>query len=147
MLAMHLRDVIRSTTLQSSSSGAASAAGAGAAEGKKDKEKGDKADAFRRVYNWQYVHCVDFWGRVLGGAAVREREGHVSGQEKKGEGEGLGMLVYPFVQVALGVVRYVFSLFIFILPASACLQTPTDPSPPTIRLCPPARDAYPHGYS
>lgn len=112
MLAMHLRDVIRSTTLQSGSS---AAAGAGAGAGDKDKEKGakggDKAEAFRRVYNWQYVHCVDFWGRVLGGAAVREREALGKQQQQQGEkkDEGLGMLVYPFVQVALGVVRYVTS--------------------------------------
>lgn len=105
MLAVHLRDVIRSTTLQSGSSAAAGAGGEG-----KEKEKGggtDKAEAFRRVYNWQYVHCIDFWGRVLGGAAVRERDalGQGQGQKKEGKDEGLGMLVYPFVQVALGVVR------------------------------------------
>lgn len=40
------------------------------------------------VYNWQFVHCLDLWGRVIG---------HMT-QPK------LRPLLYPLVQVVLGTV-------------------------------------------
>ena len=40
------------------------------------------------VYNWQFVHCLDLWGRVLG---------HLTDAK-------LRQLVYPLVQVVLGTV-------------------------------------------
>ena len=50
------------------------------------------------MYNWQFVHCVDFWAIVLGRACSSE-----SGNES---GEELRPLVYPLVQVAMGAIRY-----------------------------------------
>ncbi|EIW66183.1 hypothetical protein TREMEDRAFT_35338 [Tremella mesenterica DSM 1558] len=73
MLAVHLRNVVRAST-----SGKA----------------GENQEAFRSVYNWQYVHCLDFWSLVLGAACA-----------KGVEGEELKPLIYPLVQIALGVVR------------------------------------------
>ncbi|CAE6451788.1 unnamed protein product [Rhizoctonia solani] len=47
-------------------------------------------EAYKQVYNWQFVHCVDFWSLVLA----------------RGE-EDLQPLVYPLVQVGLGAVSLI----------------------------------------
>lgn len=77
MLAVHLRNVVRSST-----SGKA----------------GENLEAFRAVYNWQFVHCIDFWSHVLGGAADVQKA-------NAGEQSPLKPLIYPLTQIALGVVR------------------------------------------
>jgi nucleolar complex protein 2 len=79
MLAVHLRTVVRSST-----------SGKG----------GENQEAFRAVYNWQYVHAVDFWGKVLAGACGVEAQKERSGLESP-----LKPLIYPLSQIALGVVR------------------------------------------
>ncbi|CAD6587230.1 MAG: Nucleolar Complex 2 protein, partial [Tremellales sp. Tagirdzhanova-0007] len=79
MLAVHLRNVVRSST-----SGKA----------------GENQEAFRAVYNWQFVHCIDFWAQVLGGAADVESQ-----KETAGGDSPLKPLIYPLTQIALGVVR------------------------------------------
>jgi nucleolar complex protein 2 len=74
MLAVHLRGVVRS--------------------GQADKE------AFRAVYNWQFVHCLDFWSLVLAGSCDKEKVIEAGGQASP-----LEPLIYPLVQIAIGVVR------------------------------------------
>lgn len=49
----------------------------------------NKKDAQQTVYNWQYVHCLDLWTRVLG-------EVHH---------DALRPLVYPLVQTTLGALQ------------------------------------------
>ena len=90
MLAVHLRQVVRSST-----------SGKG----------GENQEAFRAVYNWQFVHAIDFWTRVLGGACGKEAE-----RERGGLESVLKPLIYPLTQVALGVVRSV------LLPCSLTLH-------------------------
>lgn len=68
MLAVHLRGVVRGQS--------------------------DEA-AFRAVYNWQFVHCIDFWSRVLSSSSAAEDSGE----------NALEPLIYPLVQIALGVIR------------------------------------------
>jgi nucleolar complex protein 2 len=79
MLAVHLRTVVRSST-----------SGKG----------GDNQEAFRAVYNWQYVHALDFWSKVLSGACGIEAQ-----KERAGLESPLRPLIYPLTQIALGVVR------------------------------------------
>ena len=43
-------------------------------------------DSFKAVFNWQYVHCIDFWALVLSTSRANE----------------LVPLIYPLVQVAVG---------------------------------------------
>ncbi|KAL7419909.1 Nucleolar Complex 2 protein [Cryptotrichosporon argae] len=50
-------------------------------------------DAFRQVYNWQFVHSLDFWAEVLAKAVASDVE------------SPLRPLIYPLTQIALGVVR------------------------------------------
>ncbi|KAJ9094837.1 hypothetical protein QFC20_006815 [Naganishia adeliensis] len=76
MLAVHLRGVVRS--------------------GQADKE------AFRAVYNWQFVHCLDFWSLVLAGSCDKEKV-----MEAGGQASALEPLIYPLVQIAIGVIRLV----------------------------------------
>ena len=63
-------------------------------------KKGDVGEAFRAVYNWQYVHAVDFWTQVLAGSADVQVQ-----KEKGGLESPLKPLIYPLTQIALGVVR------------------------------------------
>ena len=58
-----------------------------------DKEK------YRQVYNWQFVHAVDFWSLVLATACDIAKE-----TENAAESE-LRPLIYPLVQITLGVIR------------------------------------------
>ncbi|KAI8332093.1 Noc2p family-domain-containing protein [Chlamydoabsidia padenii] len=55
-------------------------------------------ETFKSVYNWQYVHCIDFWSNVLSSYC----------QPVEGEEDSpLKSLVYPLTQVALGAVRLI----------------------------------------
>jgi nucleolar complex protein 2 len=96
-LAIHLRSVVRSTT------SAPSAKTTGADGAKREKKggsggmDGEIGEAFRVVYNWQYIHTVDFWSQVLS-KSCDVKEG--------GDGESeLKPLIYPLTQIALGVIR------------------------------------------
>ncbi|TCD60839.1 Nucleolar Complex 2 protein [Steccherinum ochraceum] len=57
-------------------------------------------EAYKQVYNWQYVHSVDFWSIVLARACDREST------IERGESE-LKALIYPLVQVALGAIKLI----------------------------------------
>ncbi|KAG8215220.1 Noc2p family-domain-containing protein [Butyriboletus roseoflavus] len=58
-------------------------------------------DAYRQVYNWQYVHSVDFWALVLARACSTET------QLERGEESELKSLIYPLVQVSLGAIKLI----------------------------------------
>jgi nucleolar complex protein 2 len=49
-------------------------------------------DSFQSVYNWQYIHCLRLWSRVLSETPNKDV---------------LEPLIYPLVQVTLGVIRQV----------------------------------------
>ncbi|KAI8371310.1 Noc2p family-domain-containing protein [Choanephora cucurbitarum] len=54
------------------------------------------------VYNWQYVHCIDFWADVLNaysGSMVNENNEEVESP--------LRALIYPLTQVAIGVIQLI----------------------------------------
>lgn len=78
-LAVHLRNTINATT--------------------KKSNKTNPADAYRIVYNWQFCHSLDFWSRVLSFSCNPEKENGTSSQ--------LRQLIYPLVQVTLGVIRLI----------------------------------------
>ena len=58
-------------------------------------------DSYKKIYNWQFVHSLDFWARVLAihCNSAQERE--------KGSESELRPLIYPTVQITLGVIRLV----------------------------------------
>lgn len=58
-------------------------------------------ESYRTVYNWQYVHSLDFWTCVLSEycSPIKEAE---SGKESQ-----LRPLIYPTVQVTLGAMRLI----------------------------------------
>lgn len=67
---------------------------------------GTSSDALRQVYNWQFVHCVDFWCMVLAKASAEDVM--VFGKKKKGKSNGeseLRPLIFPLIQVALGAIK------------------------------------------
>ncbi|KAI0744746.1 Noc2-domain-containing protein [Earliella scabrosa] len=59
-------------------------------------------EAYKLVYNWQYVHCVDFWAIVIARACSKQTL-----LERKGQESELKALIYPLVQVALGAARLI----------------------------------------
>lgn len=58
-------------------------------------------EAYKLVYNWQYVHSVDFWSLVLARACSSET------QAERGQESELKPLIYPLVQVSLGAIKLV----------------------------------------
>ncbi|SMN19564.1 similar to Saccharomyces cerevisiae YOR206W NOC2 Protein that forms a nucleolar complex with Mak21p that binds to 90S and 66S pre-ribosomes [Maudiozyma saulgeensis] len=78
-LAIHLRNTMNATTKKTS--------------------KANPAEAYKIVYNWQFCHSLDFWSRVLSFSCNPEKEqGHVS---------PLREMIFPLVQVTIGVTRLI----------------------------------------
>jgi hypothetical protein len=75
---------------------------------------GSRQDSYKAVYNWQFVHCIDFWSLVLSTACSRETQLSRGGVESE-----LQPLIYPLVQVTLGVIRYAsfHTHFLSVLPS------------------------------
>ncbi|KAL6944995.1 Nucleolar Complex 2 protein [Hanseniaspora vineae] len=80
-LAIHLRNSINVTT------------------GNKRNTKLSAQEAYKIVYNWQFCHSLDFWSRVLSVSCNPEKE--------QGKESVLRQLIYPLVQVTLGVARLI----------------------------------------
>lgn len=58
-------------------------------------------ESYKTVYNWQYVHSLDFWSRVLSAHCNSLTEAE-AGQESP-----LRPLIYPVVQITLGAMRLI----------------------------------------
>ncbi len=58
-------------------------------------------DSYKTVYNWQYVHSLDFWSRVIAANCESLREA------ESGKPSPLRPLIYPVVQVTLGALRLI----------------------------------------
>ncbi|KAI1279377.1 Noc2p family-domain-containing protein [Xylaria sp. FL0933] len=58
-------------------------------------------ESYKHVYNWQYIHSLDFWSCVLSEHCNSTREAE-AGKESQ-----LRLLVYPLVQVTLGAMRLI----------------------------------------
>ncbi|KAH8698640.1 putative ribosome assembly protein Noc2 [Talaromyces proteolyticus] len=58
-------------------------------------------ESYKTVYNWQYVHSLDFWSRVL--------SQHCNGlvEAEAGKQSALRPLIYPVVQITLGAIRLI----------------------------------------
>ncbi|KAL7275838.1 Nucleolar Complex 2 protein [Rhizina undulata] len=58
-------------------------------------------ESYKTIYNWQYVHSLDFWSRVL--------STHCDGlkEAQSGKESPLRPLIYPLVQVMLGAIRLI----------------------------------------
>ncbi|KAI9451254.1 Noc2-domain-containing protein [Lactarius psammicola] len=56
-------------------------------------------DSYKQVYNWQYVHAIDFWSLLL--ARACETQGPSDGLKNS----DLQPLIYPLVQVATGAIK------------------------------------------
>lgn len=59
-------------------------------------------EGFQAVYNWQFVHSLDFWSLVLSAACDK------SSVAAKGPSP-LQPLIYPLVQVTVGLITYISS--------------------------------------
>ena len=61
----------------------------------------NQKESYKTVYNWQYVHSLDFWSCVLSEHCSPLKEAE-SGKESQ-----LRPLIYPTVQVTLGAMRLI----------------------------------------
>ncbi|CAO3649045.1 unnamed protein product [Cunninghamella echinulata] len=57
------------------------------------------SETHKTVYNWQYIHCIDFWSNVL--------STYCQPKEDDDEESPLKPLIYPLTQVALGTIRLI----------------------------------------
>nr|CAG8506579.1 3113_t:CDS:10 [Entrophospora candida] len=51
-------------------------------------------DSHRLIYNWQFIHCIEYWSRILGTYCDQRRIA-------EGGESSLQELIYPFVQVTI----------------------------------------------
>ncbi|KAF1914150.1 Noc2p family-domain-containing protein [Ampelomyces quisqualis] len=58
-------------------------------------------DSYKAVYNWQYIHSLDFWSRVVTAHCESLCEAEA------GKPSPLRPLIYPIVQVTLGAMRLI----------------------------------------
>lgn len=58
-------------------------------------------DSYKKVYNWQYIHSLDFWSRVLSAHCDSLVEA------KAGKQSALRPLIYPVVQITIGAMRLI----------------------------------------
>lgn len=58
-------------------------------------------DSYKTIYNWQYVHSLDFWSRVL------SQHCDALVEAKAGKQSALRPLIYPVVQITLGAMRLI----------------------------------------
>ena len=58
-------------------------------------------ESYKQIYNWQFVHSLDFWSRVLSSHCNSLLEA------QQGKESQLRPLIYPVVQVTLGVMRLI----------------------------------------
>ncbi|RFU25753.1 hypothetical protein B7463_g10583, partial [Scytalidium lignicola] len=61
----------------------------------------NQKESYKTVYNWQYVHSLDFWSCVLSEHCSPLKEA------EKGKESELRPLIYPTVQVTLGAMRLI----------------------------------------
>ncbi|KAH8648000.1 ribosome assembly protein-like protein Noc2 [Tricladium varicosporioides] len=61
----------------------------------------NQKESYKTVYNWQYVHSLDFWSCVMSEHCSPVKEAEI-GKESQ-----LRLLIYPTVQVTLGAMRLI----------------------------------------
>ncbi|KAG5735577.1 hypothetical protein E4T56_gene11159 [Termitomyces sp. T112] len=59
-------------------------------------------EGYKQVYNWQFVHCIDFWSIVL--ARACDSRTQVKNDDTASD---LKPLIYPLVQVCLGAIKLI----------------------------------------
>lgn len=58
-------------------------------------------EAYKTVYNWQFVNSLDFWSRVVSAQC------EVNKEALSGKASPMRELIYPLVQVTLGTIRLI----------------------------------------
>lgn len=64
----------------------------------------NKNESYKTIYNWQYVHSLDFWSCVLAEhcSTIKLAEAGKSADQNE-----LNLLIYPLVQVTLGAMKLI----------------------------------------
>jgi nucleolar complex protein 2 len=56
-------------------------------------------ESYKAVYNWQFIHCIDFWANVFSTYCSTARDDH--------ESSPLHAMIYPLTQIAIGTIRLI----------------------------------------
>ncbi|KAL8872473.1 MAG: hypothetical protein Q9174_001903 [Haloplaca sp. 1 TL-2023] len=60
-------------------------------------------DSYKQIYNWQYIHSLDFWSRVIAAHCSPTLDPSL----KAASDSSLHPLLYPLVQITLGALRLI----------------------------------------
>lgn len=64
-------------------------------------------DSYKTIYNWQYIHSLDFWSRVLSTHCNPLAEASSSKSKSSDTTSPLRPLIYPLVQLSLGTLHLI----------------------------------------
>lgn len=67
----------------------------------KNSSSSKSSDAYKTIYNWQYIHSLDFWAKVVA------KECNITTESFSGKKSSFRELIYPLVQVILGTIRLI----------------------------------------
>ncbi|KAF5095645.1 hypothetical protein DV451_004589 [Geotrichum candidum] len=67
----------------------------------KNSSSSKSPEAYKAVYNWQYVHSLDFWAKTVA------KECNITAESLSGKKSPFRELIYPLVQVILGTIRLI----------------------------------------
>lgn len=101
-LAITLRNTMKATSKTGSGHGN-TASGAGPVGQKKKQQQEKGKEPYRQVYNWVFFHSLDFWATVLSTAC--DSSSSSFSLDGSGSSSELSALIYPLVQVTLGVIK------------------------------------------
>ncbi len=101
-LAIHLRNATQGG--KATASGAKKGGGDGDRSEKRKSKKGAAEDvSYKAVYNWQFINCLRCWAKVLASPLAAQPAASTSAATVPSTPATLRPLLYPFVQVCLGV--------------------------------------------
>lgn len=99
----------------------------------KSSTSNESPEAYKTVYNWQFVHSLDFWARVVAAYCDVDKE------DSFGKKSPYRALIHPLVQLILGTIRLIptpqyFGLRFYLIRSLLAISASADVYIPVIPL-------------
>lgn len=107
-LAIHLRNALSTQQAAKEAKSGQAKSKKPPVKGKGKKSKDGNETGLKSVYNWQFINCLRVWTRVLSSPLASNPIVSSTGLNA-GQSSVLRPLIYPFVQVAIGVLNLINS--------------------------------------